>query len=246
MRILWDNEFDKHTITPATEHAGYLAVNVQDTRLSRYTRTTAVDNQTWKINMTAALEFSCCVIAGHNITAAATIKIQASNNDFVAIPFESVIPHNAGHMIHFFTPGASYTDWRFWVHDPTNTDLYIKISRLFLGTYLTVEEGPYREFTDEPIDTSRVSTSQTGQVYGDKGIVLKRYSLEFKKWTHAMIVQIKTMFESIQTADTFFLLIDENNLDKLSPLYCRIEEHAGYSHLSYWIYRGSITFLEAR
>jgi hypothetical protein len=205
-----------------------------------------VDNQSWKINMTDPLEFTCCVISSHNITAAATIQIQASNNDFANILFDEAIPYDAGHMLHFFTPGASYVDWRFFVHDPTNTDLYIRISRLFLGTYLTIEEGPYREFTDEPVDTSSVTTSRTGQVYGDKGIILQRYSLEFRYWTQAMMEQLKTMFAAVQTVDTFYLIIDENNLDKLPLLYCRIEEHAGYSHFSYWRYKGNITFLEAR
>jgi len=246
MRVLWDNEFDKYTITPVSAHANYPAENVQDTRLSRYTRTVAVSNQAWKINMAAGQEFTCCVIAGHNITSGATIKIQASNDDFGTTPFDEAIPHSADAMFHWFTPGASYKDWRFTVHDAGNGDLYIKISRLFLGTYLTVEEGPHRAFTEESVDTSRSTYSPSGQVYGDEGIVLRRYNLNFKYWTQSMIEQLKTMFDSVKTVGPFFLIIDPDNQDKIPPLYCRIESHGGYSHLSAFRYTGNLTFMEAR
>ena len=244
MRILWDNEFDKHAVVAVSEDANYPKENVQDQRLSRYTRSTSDENQSWKINLAAGTQFNSCVIAGHNITNGATIKIQGSNDDFATTPLDSAITHDAGHMIHFFTSGANYKDWRFFVHDATNPDTYIQIARLVLCNYLDVVEGPHRDFAEEPLDTTVVDFSQSGQVYADEGIIKRRYSLTFKKWTQTMKESLETMFASIKTAKPFFLVIDEDNMDKILPLYCKIAEYPGYTHFSAFRYSGSITFLE--
>jgi hypothetical protein len=54
------------------------------------------------------------------------------------------------------------------------------------------------------------------------------------------------MFAAIKTVEPFLLVIAEDYTDYVAPLYARIEEHAGYSHLSYWQYSGNITFVEVK
>ena len=49
MRIIWDNEFDKYTITANSEESGYPASNLQDISYKKTTRSTGVTSEWWKI-----------------------------------------------------------------------------------------------------------------------------------------------------------------------------------------------------
>ena len=115
MRILWDNEFDKYTITANSEETGYPATNLnQDFTLAKKTRTTDDTAETWLIDAGVGntIEMTCAAIGdGHNLTSGATIKFQGNATDSWGSPsIDEALTYAAGNIIKFFTGGS----YRFW------------------------------------------------------------------------------------------------------------------------------------
>ena len=71
MRFLYDNEFDKYTLTASTETAGYTAANIQDYQLEKTWRSTTVTTATHSIDAGAGLSVTANIvgIANYNFTA---------------------------------------------------------------------------------------------------------------------------------------------------------------------------------
>ena len=245
MRIAYDNLIDDYTLTPSSEDGSYPVENIQDTRLSRVFRTDSeVSDVTIDIDLGSAQGITCCAILAHNITSGATIKIQADDNAGFSSPAELSLTHAAGIIVHFFSSTPSYRYWRFYIDDDSNSDGYIELGRLFLGTYLTIDNSCLRELPEEALDTSVVDYSLTGQAYGDEGDIFRRYALQFPYWSSSMLSSIKTFVEAVKKYEPFILVIDEDNTDKILPCYCVKEEDSMYTHIFDYAWEGSMTFRE--
>ncbi len=225
MRLMWDNEIDNMTISAATENSNYPAENVADQRLSKVYRSTD-DEDEWilfdagpgnTINPTAVL------IAAHNITAAATITIQGNATDSWGAPTVSeTVTHDDETMVLFFT-GAALRYWRLFVDDPTNPDTRIEIGRVFLGTYLALP--PIEPSPNLPLQSSTAVTSSiTGQVYANRRKVFRVPAFAYPLVTDAQRQSLETMFRAVEGATPVFLIVWEDNLAQVGPIYCTIDQ----------------------
>ena len=114
----------------------------------------------------------------------------------------------------------------------------------YLGTYYQVDKSFQKDFTEEKQNTDRVSFSRSGQAYGGKGIIRRRYALNFPYWNNTAKKAVEAIVDTIGKRNPHFMIGDEDNPDKLPPLYCIIEGDVAYTHIHNYIYKGSITFLE--
>lgn len=237
MKMLLVNEMDDYTITPTTENADYLAANLQDSRLSRVTRTTALSSQAWKIDAGVGntIMADAAAILAHNITSgAATIKIQANATDSWGSPsVDESFTHDAGVMVEFFT-GGSYRFWRFIITDASNPDGYIEIGRLFLSDHYAFEELPESGFIQRVIDTTVKDYSQSGQVYTDVGITYEIYEIPPGLIEDTTRQSLISNLANVGRHTPFVLVPDEDNLTKLDPLYCILEDDQEYAHAGGW------------
>jgi len=225
MRILWENEIDKYTIVASTENGNYLAANLQDTRLSRYTRTTSPSSQTWDLDLAAAKPISYAAIAGHNITSGATVKVIASlNADYSTTDFQKEFAHSSEIMLEALDTGVTdYRYWRFSVNDAANPAGYIQIARLYLDTYLQMP--PIRPALDLPLlSTTIKEKSISGQSYADRGYIYRAPAFFFPLIEQSERLAIEEMFEEVENVKPVFLLVWESSLDKVGPLYCSLIE----------------------
>ena len=224
MRIIWDNEFDKYTITASSEASGYPASNLQDISRKKTTRTTGAASEWWKIgNGTTKISISSIAIAEHNFTSGATVKLQGNDTDVWTSPArEEVIIWDAGIMTKFFTE-AEYYYWRLLVADSSNPDGYIEIGRIEAGGYLQmppIEPG----FSYPKITTSERDITVTGQVYGDKGIIQRAPGFVFPIIEDSERGEIEEMFEDVHNIKPVVLVVYENSLDVVPALYCVIDQ----------------------
>lgn len=229
MRILYNNVFDDYTITAATENANYPASNIQDPRLSRYTRTTALSSQTWDIDTTTAIQPDTIVIDNHNITSGATIQIRASvNSDYSTTDFSATITHDSGTMIKFFTPGSTYRYWRLFITDAANTDLYIKMGRVFMGNYLQLTPSSKIPFDDARETTSKTYFSQTNQVYGNEGedYIIRNY--EFSSISSTMRDSIDTFQNTVDVVYPFYFVNTDEDYSVFPVLYCVLQSKINF------------------
>lgn len=248
MRILWDNEYDLsgNTITANSESSVYGLSNLDDYQLVKVYRSTG-DSAEWvKIDAGAGntITATCAAICSHNLTSGATIKIQGHTADSWVTPdVDESFTHDDGNMVKTFSSAAKRY-WRFSFADGSNPDGYIEIGRLFLGTYLTLDD-PYTDFPYEILDTSIVDESITGQSFGDEGITRRSYSFNWNHWTNTEKANIITMFEDVKTVKPVIIVPDPDNTDKLVIDYVRITE-LSVKHWYNYAWNGRINFVEVK
>ena len=224
MRIIWDNEFDKYTITASSEASGYPASNLQDISRKKTTRTTDVASEWWKIgNGTTKISISSIAIAEHNFTSGVTVKLQGNDTDVWTSPAkEEVITYDADIMVKFFTE-AEYYYWRLLVEDASNPDGYIEIGRLEAGEYLQMP-GIEPGFSYPRRTTSDRDITVTSQVYGDKGIIQRAPGFAFPVIEDSERGEIDEMFDGVHHIKPVILVVYENSLDVVPVLYCVIDQ----------------------
>ena len=245
MRILYYNEIDKNSISASSEASGYPIGNVQDYQLIKAFRTTGISGEYIKIDAGSGntITATCAAILSHNLTSGATIKIQANATDDWAAPaIDETFTYDGDIMIQYFTSG-SYRYWRFYFDDASNPDGYIEIGRLFLGPYLQLNP-PKADFPLQYVDTSTRKASLTGQTFGDEGIVYRLFNFTFPYWDETVRNEIVTMYNEVRKIKPVILVPDENNTDKLGPIYAVINDNLSLNHIISYQWNGVIPFRE--
>jgi len=226
MRILCRNQIDLHApFDFSSERANFWATNVQIHPLGGPWRTRGGGGQSYTLDagVGETITADCAAIAAHNLTSGATIKIQGHpTNNWGAPDLDESFTWSASNMMLFFTSVAKRF-WRFYLDDPANSDGYIHIGRLGLGSYLQM---PYIEPGAElpVLSTSHVSTSFGGQVYIDRGIRLLAPAFSLPIVSDAQRQAINTMFDEVENGKPVFLVVWEDSMDVEGPIYCRIDQ----------------------
>ncbi len=185
-------------------------------------------------------------ILAHNLSDdESTFKIQAheDNTNWNNPDLNETFVYNTDIMIKYFTE-ASYRFWRFLFIDVNNSDEYIELGRLILCTYLETNTAG-RNFSMTYEDSSSVTESLMGQVFGDERIVKRIYKIQFPYWTDALKKSIVIMFKEVRKFKPILLVLDENNVDKILPMYCHISDNLDINHIVSYKWSGILNFKEA-
>lgn len=225
MRLLWDNELDKKTLTFSSEADGYPGANIQDIRLIRAWRSTGDTSEWVKFDAGEGktINPNYAAIAAHNLTAGATIKIQGNASDAWEDPtVDESFVYDPDIMVRAFT-GQALRFWRFLFEDAANPEGYIETGRLYLGGSLQLP-GIEPSYDIPPRTTSRRAVSRSGQSYGNRGYVYLAPGFTFPFLTDTERQNIDAMWREVENIDPVFLLIWENSLDVVGPLYVVIDQ----------------------
>jgi len=235
MRIWYDNEANKGTITAESEETGYPAINLQNTQLSRTTRSTNVSSvQTWDWDAGAGVTIAgdSISILGHNISSAATAIqfIMAATSTFAGATTSVVLTHNAGLMSAYFAADSQRYS-RVLIDDSSNSDEYIEMGAVFIASYLHVTGGVGVDFPFQVLDSSTGGYSNTGQFFGDEGDTLDLYSFAMPFINNALKKSFITMFNEVKTVKPIIMDFNESAHSSILPLYCRFNEPISYNHI---------------
>lgn len=169
MIIGWINRADAGAISASSEVGTLPASNVQQRHVSRPWRTLAGVNSAYLVlDLGSALACRLLGLMGTNLTAAATVRLRASNADPAAVSSllldTGVIATTAkagyGQSYHAFTE----TTARYWRLDISDASLsYLNIGRLFLGPAWSPSVNQEYGWGVSVIDPSRVDMSYGGQ-----------------------------------------------------------------------------------
>lgn len=221
MRVLYNNYVKSATISALTEYPGFdFDSALKDTRRSRIGRTLAVEDQTITFDLGSARAIDYIVIFNHNFTDSATVTIQANSSDLWTTPPVDQTLTVADVINYNFSSSQTYRYWRLTVDDDTNTDTYLEISKVYIGSYLQM---PYmsRDMEIPTASTSDVQESVGLQAYGDSGVIYKYGTVNFPVIADADKILMETMFNTIDKYIPYVLLIWENDLTSQPPLYVR-------------------------
>lgn len=187
MRLLWDNKLIDVTITPDVESIEYPSSNLVDPRLSRFYKTNDDANQSIVFSGTS-VKASYIAIAGHNFSSGAQITLQGNTEDVWIDPdFEKEITWRAGIIVHDFTE-SEYAYWRLVVDD-SNSDGYLRIGYVYLGTYLQM---PGMEIGQDIDDDA-----------GD-GYLARNLKISHPRVTHEQRAAIREAFNSCRVGNISF------------------------------------------
>lgn len=218
MRILYDNQVEDATITSYSENPQMKWEDaLLDTRLSRMGQSAGVDDEWIKFAFSGAVSASYCVIHNHNLTDSATVKIQGNATDTWGSPsLEETLTVDDVCYVSFTEDDYQY--WRLYLDDPTNTDGYIQLSKVFLGTYLQMPSFA-RTYRYPKRTTSIATKSGSGQLYGDRRIRPRVAEFQFNNISEADRLLIETFFDEVENIRPYTLIIWENDLDVQLPVW---------------------------
>jgi hypothetical protein len=138
--------------------------------------------------------------------------------------FQLLEPLQEEREIFIFKPTETTAKtFRITIYDPYNENLYIEISKIFLGKSLIAPGmDPSKIITRKT--NSEYSKSLTGQMYGKKGAKLKYAEIPFKGVDTIDKLKMQRFNDTVDVTTPFFLMIWEDNLNVEPPIYCNLIE----------------------
>ena len=235
MKILYDNLVFNSTIDALTENPDYLFnTALKGTRLSRVCRTVDDAAQTVLFDTGSANDVDSIAILGHNITSGATIKIQANATDAWTAPsVDQTMIYNSGPIVYQFGSTQSYRYWRLYIDDGSNPDDYIQLAYVFIGEALTMP-GMARAKTINKKTNSAVQKSTTGQQYADKRLQYKSGAFSFPNVEDDKRNEVDEMFDEVEIARPFIMLVWEDDLDVEPAQYCAMTKELEWIQQDSW------------
>jgi hypothetical protein len=242
MRILVNDVWKAGTITASTEAAGYPAANSQHVHLSRKWRSTALTSQWVKVDLGAAVAADCIAIAGHNLTAAAVVKVQASDTDAWGSPVidKAGDPLDSVILIPFSLDSRRW--WRITVDDSTNPDGYVQLGRIFLCQRYESVEPIAGGFIGSVEDSTVTKDSITGQRFADVGVVRKTYRVTMG----TMKNETKEAIDACYAAAGVHQPVIVEPADGIARMYATFDGKPQFTAVGAWGWTdGGIEFKEA-
>ena len=216
---MYDNLWDGGTITSSSEEAGFPDTNTQQRWHTRCWRATGDAAEWVKIDLGAAQNITAFVIKNHNFTAGATLKIQGNAADVWAGPTVDVtLPITTDTIVYFWSSNQNFQWWRVSIADGANPDTYVKIGRIFLGSYFE----PARTFATHTvgfIDPSGIKNSTGGQYSANEKTHYKTISYGFIGITEADFASFETVYDEVGLSKNYFICEDSADASPYTVTY---------------------------
>jgi len=234
MRIAYTNLIDSATApTALTADLQYPVTNLQNQRLAKPWRSTAVTAQTVVVDLGTATNITAAAVIGHNLTSGAVITLEGNPADSWASPsVTTTITTITGGMCLNYFAGGSQRYWRFTIDNATGGTSYIEIGRLWLGTYLTVDPSSLVDFTVTKSRSDTVTFGRGRQKYATEGVGWRSFRLSFPRTRATMLTAIQTMYDAVGNhGSVIFSNFDTTRAYPIvEPCYCSIDGDINFSH----------------
>jgi hypothetical protein len=198
MRIAYTNLVDGGTVTANSEDPQFVDDNVQDQRLAKAWRTLSTTGITCVVDLATAQTVNTVAVLGHNITTAATVTIQANASDSWGAPtYSTTLTALDGAILRYLDSAETFRYWRYTFEDPTNTENYLQIGRLWLGDFLQIDPSSTVDFTVSKKRNDVVSYGRGLQKFGTPGVGWREFNFEFRRHEATMLTAIQTMYDTV-------------------------------------------------
>jgi len=250
MRIAYDNLILAATApTAVTEDSAYPVTNVQNQRLAKVWRSTSTTGQTIVCDIGSAQDVNTVAILGHNFTSSATLEIQANTaNTWVTPGWSTALTCNEGVILKFLAASQTYQYWRYTIEDSTQTDAYVEVGLLWLGTYLTIDPSSLLNFTVTKKRSDTVVYGRDRQKYATEGVGWRSFDLSFPRTGGTALTNVLTMYDTAGNhSSVIFCNFDsDRSYEIVEPCYCSIEGEIDFRHTRYMDFEWSLKLEEDR
>lgn len=169
------------------------------------------------------------ILLDHNLTSAATIRLQASTvSNFASTPVNDLVVWRSGSILHYIgDPDRTYRYWRLVLTNTANPDGYLRISEVFLGTYVQLAKSFSLGDVQGRVRAGQRDRSAAGRWYGGLNALLKSFDMAFVRTNATDRDALVGVFEALNSASTRTVLpvFFNPNSEDLSLVYlCEWEE----------------------
>lgn len=223
MRILYDNLWDDYDIYDySTQDDSYPVANTQHIHLTTVWHTSSLNDQYVTIDFGTSTALTCVAISGHNLSSAAVVKFQMHGSDSWGAPdLNETLTWRDGHIIGFFT-STSKRFCRVYIDDPTNTDGYVSIGRIFVGTYLAVSPSSLIDFVITNQRNDLITETDMSYIYATPGVSRRVFSYSFPKSKQSMIASLRTVYDTVGKYKPIYVLNYNTSWTDIEPCYGRL------------------------
>jgi hypothetical protein len=247
MRIYFNNLLDGCLLTGSGGRSGFPLANVQHPHLSKQWWSVDPGGQYVLVNAGAGVTITptACGILGHNLTATATATLKGNSSDsWVTPPIDEALDPAHEVILQRFA-GAAYQFFRFDIDDPANPEGFLKVGRLWLSGYVTIEPGPVTGWKPKIRRNDNVDHSVTRQRFADIGDRWREFALTFPPTEYSKIHEIEDMYDLVGNFQSVIMaLVDVDTWDLIRPCYCGLVGDFEPQHHSNSKYTYSLTFEE--
>ena len=235
LRIAYNDLAKLQSVTALTEAVGYPASNAVHPHLSRAWRSTSVATQWVKFDAGVGntIDFDTAILVGHNLTAAAIVKVQTDDTDSWAPPGGMDKSGDPTQSIIFVSLSPSPTARRYarvYIDDPTNGVGYLSVGRVFLCVRFDAEEAIGPGFQVSTEDSTLVSRSLTGQAFADLGVLSTIYSMSMATMKNATKVALLAICRAVGQYDPVVVFPS----DGIDPLYATMTKLTKFTEQGGW------------
>ncbi len=240
-KFLYKNYIDKkyfpdYSLTAQDVYNSTFPVsNIYDPLLTIVWRSGTLDTRIYLDTDASGIQPTHCILNKHNLTANATVTIEASAiNDFINpdYNFEATICEDK--ICAELDELTAYRYWSIHIVDAGNADDYIEIGHAFLGDELEIGCGFSNSFQINPVEQSQHIISATGSVFSNTiGLPYDVYELNVPWVTNAeKKALLKTMYdEYVRNTQPFYAYLTEPLLDEDDFVYCVFESKPATTHI---------------
>ncbi len=233
VRFCYENVADEAELTASSETSSLPASNVQDPRPTRVWRTSGAASESLVLDLGTARSVSMAALLEHNLTAEATVTLQANSSDsWGSPPLEESLGWHSGLIVEFFE-AAEYRYWRLVIADGGNADGYVQIGRVWLGGYFQPARDFSKDFTVRRVDPSTVVYSDSGSKSVGERTPYRVVELNFPSTEEK--AEFEQVVEAAGVGGDLIAALDPGNEvwsdgQHDYTLYCHLESAPDWSH----------------
>jgi hypothetical protein len=234
MRIAYNNfidDIDSLRIVATSEESNFPIANVKIQRLAVKYTSKSPSAQSIIIDLESAREVNTMAIIGHNISTSATIILSANSSNTWPGAVTETISVNKNMILKFFS-SHTYQYWKIDIDDPTNTDGYISIGRIYLGDYITVDPSSVLDFNITKKRDDNITYGRGRQKFSSVGTGWRKFTMQFPSTNYAMVKKIEDLTDKVGLHTSFIFCNFDTNRDFqiVEPCYCSLSKEITFNH----------------
>ena len=162
---------------------------------------------TFTIDLGAAKEIKVMVLQDHNFTSAATLLLEGDDaatfdSDGGSAQFSEAFVWNSEKIIHYLSTATTKRHWRISVTDAANTDSYIEVGEIYLGSYMELSKNYAKGFSQETEFLRKTNVTPFGVARDRFYNFQKTFEFPFELMLSTDITSLKALAASLGSRET--------------------------------------------
>ena len=236
-RILYDADtWDAATITSSSEATDFADDNVVHEFVAHPWRTTGKASEWIKFDLGAATTLTCVGIFAHNLTANATLTLQAHASDSWGSPTNSqalTLATDADSVVYeqiVFCLSQQFRWWRITFADAGNAASYIQVGRIMAGSFYEFARNYNSNIRRALLDPSESAQTPGRQDYTRTRKRYRQYTLGVRLQTEAQAEKMEAIFRKIGNEKPCVLMADYSNKPTAWSMYGYLKTPLSLAH----------------